>query len=155
MKKSNKTLLASATLGLSLPLLIISCSSVSPVPRPTVTTTTQTTYRTGSLVGSLPTGYRSESISGRDYYYNKGSYFQKRGSGYIVVDAPRSSRYYDEYTRVGGRTYHNHSDGSSHVINELPKGYTTIKRGGQPYYRYQNQYYQRQGNRYITVAEPH
>jgi len=153
MKNLNMTLLFSAALGASLSLSVLSCSSVAPAPK--VTTTTQTTYRKGTLVRTLPTGYRSEVISGRDYYYDDGAYYQRSGNGYVVVDAPRSSRYFDEYTRSGNSTYHNHVDGTSHRVRELPAGYTTINRGGEPYYRHQNQYYQRQGDQYITVAEPH
>lgn len=115
---------------------------------------TTTTYQPGYTVTTLPGGYRTEVISGTNYYYHDGAYYQRRSNGYVVVEAPRTSRYYDEYTRYGNRTYHNHADGSSHVIDELPNGYTTVEYRGEPYYRYQDRFYRRQGSGYIVVASP-
>jgi hypothetical protein len=111
-------------------------------------------YSPGYTVNTLPRGYRTERISGSDYYYHNGAYYQRRSNNYVVVNAPNSSRYYDEYTRYGNQTVHNHSDGSSHVINELPRGYTTVDYRGEPYYRYQNNYYRRQGSGYVSVTSP-
>ncbi len=119
-----------------------------------MTTSSVTSYRPGYTINSLPSGYRSENISGSDYYYHNGAYYQRRSNSYVVVDAPRSSRYYNEYTRYGNQTVHNHRDGSSHVISTLPSGYTTVDYRGEPYYRYQDRYYRRQGSGYVTVASP-
>lgn len=63
-----------------------------------VGSTTYTTYQPGYRITSLPQGYRSESISGRDYYYHNGAYYQRNADGYVVTEAPRQSRYYSEYT---------------------------------------------------------
>jgi hypothetical protein len=62
-------------------------------------TTTYTTYQPGYRTTSLPSGYRSETISGRNYYYHNGAYYQRNAGGYVVTQAPRQSRYYTEYTR--------------------------------------------------------
>lgn len=148
MKKSAKKTLLAAGLGFGISL----SSCVAPYDG--VTTTSVTTYRPGYTVETLPGGYRSEVIAGTNYYYHDGAYFTRRGNSYVVVDAPRRSRYYDEYTRYRGRTYHNHRDGSSHVVSELPRGYTTVTYRGEPYYRYNDRYYRRQGSGYVVVASP-
>ncbi len=130
-------------------------SCVAPL-EPTVTTTTTTrAYQPGYSVETLPGGYRSEVISGTNYYYYNGAYYKRRSNGYVVVDAPRRSRYYNEYTRYGNTTVHNHADGSSHVISDLPRGYSTEYYHGKPYYRHQGRYYSRQGSGYVTVAKPY
>lgn len=150
MNHPTKNILFSVSLIAGLTLT----SCISPYDTPTTTQTTVTTTRPGYTLDALPSGYRTESISGSDYYYHNGAYYQRRSNQYVVVDAPRSSRYYDEYTRYGNQTVHNHADGSSHVINDLPRGYQTMDYRGTPYYRSQNTYYRRQGNGYITVANP-
>lgn len=135
--------------GLAAGLVLTSCV----VPYDSNTTSVKA-YSPGYTVTNLPSGYRTESISGSDYYYHKGAYYQRRSNNYVVVNAPSSSRYYGEYTRYGNQTVHNHSDGSSHVISELPRGYTTVDYRGEPYYRYQNSYYRRQGSGYVSVTSP-
>ena len=145
----NSILLAA---GLWASLSLISC--VGPYEGAVTTTTTERIYQPGYAVTTLPSGYRSEVISGTNYYYHNGAYYQRRRNGYVVVDAPRRSRYYNEYTRYGNTTYHNHPDGSSHVVRSLPRGYTTEHYRGQPYYRHQGRYYSRQGNGYVVVAKP-
>lgn len=150
MNTTLKTILFGAACGASLAL--VSC--VVPAEATVSTTTTERTYEPGYTVSTLPSGYRSEVIGGTDYYYNNGAYYQRRSDQYVVVEAPRKSRYYDEYTRYGNSTYHNHADGSSHKINELPSGYTTVNYQGEPYYRYQDRFYRRQGSGYVVVASP-
>lgn len=150
MKTTTKTILLTA--GLATVLGLSSC--VSPYDTGASTTTSVTTYRPGYTVNSLPSGYRSETIGGTNYYYHNGAYYQRRNNSYAVVQAPRQSRYYNEYTQYGNTTVHNHRDGSSHVINELPSGYSTVEYRGTPYYRYQDNYYRRQGSGYVTVASP-
>lgn len=141
------------TAGLAAGLGLTSC--VAPYePASSSTTTSETTYRPGYTVNTLPGGYRSETISGSNYYYHNGAYYQRRNDNYVVVEAPRRSRYYTEYTQYGNSTVHNHADGSSHVISDLPSGYTTVDYRGEPYYRHQNRYYRRQGSGYVTVASP-
>lgn len=146
MKTEMKTILAMALLGAGLTL----SSCVSPYEGPS----SVTTYRTGYRVNSLPSNHRTETIAGTNYYYHDGAYFQRRDNSYVVVDAPRRSRYYDEYSRYGNQTVRNYSDGRSRVITDLPSGYTTVDYGGEPYYRYQDNYYRRQGSGYVTVANP-
>lgn len=59
-----------------------------------------TTYQPGYRINSLPYGYRSEMISGRTYYYHDGAYFRRDQNGYVIIDAPRQSRYYGDYDRL-------------------------------------------------------
>ncbi|MES2980877.1 MAG: DUF6515 family protein [Verrucomicrobiota bacterium] len=150
MKTIKNSILLSAAIGAGLSLT----SCVVPYDDGGYASTSVTTYRPGYTVTSLPSGYRSEMISGTNYYYYNGAYYQRRNNSYVVVEAPRSSRYYNEYTTYRGRTYHNHPDGSSHVIRELPRGYTTVHYGGTPYYQYQDRYYRREGAGYVVVARP-
>lgn len=151
MNTITKTILLTA--GLAGGLSLSSC--VAPYDSGVSSSTQVTTYRPGYTVNTLPGGYRSERIGDSEYYYHNGAYYQRRSNNYVVVDAPRQSRYYGEYSQYGNRTVHNHRDGSSHVITELPRGYTTVDYRGEPYYRYQDNYYRRQGSGYVTVARPY
>lgn len=150
MKNISKSILLSAAavagFGLS--------SCVAPYDTGVATTSTTTTYSPGYTVTSLPSGYRSETIDGSNYYYHNGAYYRSQSNKYVVVDAPRRSRYYNEYSQYGTSTVRNNRDGSSSVITTLPSGYQTVDYRGTPYYRAQDTYYRRQGNGYITVANP-
>jgi hypothetical protein len=125
-----------------------------------------TRYSPGYRVASLPGGYRSETISGNTYYYNDGYYYQPRSGGYVVVDAPRSSRYYDDYNRrqrtyQTGRTYQeslNRHDGRydrGEVITRLPDGYREVNHRGTTYYQAGDRYYRRQGETYVITTRPY
>lgn len=59
-----------------------------------------TTYQPGYRISTLPYGYRSEMIAGRTYYYHDGAYYRRDQNGYIIIDAPRESRYYSDYDRL-------------------------------------------------------
>jgi hypothetical protein len=150
MNTFTKTILLTA--GIAGGLSLSSC--VTPYDSGVTTSTEVTTYRPGYTTRTLPGGYRSETIAGSNYYYHNGAYYQRRADNYVVVEAPRRSQYYNEYSQYGNRTVHNHPDGSAHVIDTLPRGYTTVDYRGEPYYRYQDSYYRRQGSGYITVASP-
>ena len=148
MKPTTRKILL--TTGLGLGMSLSSCVA----PYDGVTTTSVTTYRPGYTVRTLPGGYRTEVISGTNYYYYNGNYFRRRGSDYVVVDAPRRSRYYQEQSRHRGRTHNDRYDGSTRVVRELPRGYTTVTHRGEPYYRHNERYYRRQGSGYVVVASP-
>lgn len=150
MKLITKSILTGSILAAA----ILQTSCVVPYDATVTTTTTTGTYEPGYTVTTLPGNYRTEVIAGTNYYYHDGAYYQRSRAGYVVVEAPRRSRYYDEYTRHGNTTYHNHRDGSAHVITELPRGYSTVQYQGEPYYRYQDRYYRRQGSGYVVVASP-
>jgi hypothetical protein len=126
---------------------------------------TVTTYRPGYTINSLPNGYRSEIISGNTYYYNDGHYYRQGSGGYIVVDAPRSSRYYDDYgrrhqTTQTTRTYRDSPNryesryGQGEVITRLPSGYRTVTYRGNTYYQVEDRYYRRHDNNYAIVSRP-
>jgi len=125
-----------------------------------------TRYSPGYQINSLPSGYRRETISGRTYYYHDGYYYQPRSGGYVVVDAPRSSRYYDDYNRrqrtyQTSRTYQespNRHDGRydrGEVITRLPDGYRVVNHRGKTYYQAGDQYYRRQGETYVITTRPY
>ena len=127
--------------------------------------TTYTTYQPGYRVQTLPSGYRREVISGNTYYYDGGNYYRRSGDGYLITDAPRSSRYYNDYGRVreeSTRRYDSHDYGRRDdrhnrdgVIERLPDGYRTVDYRGRQYYRVGDRYYIRQNDRYIMVAKPY
>jgi hypothetical protein len=125
-----------------------------------------TRYSPGYRVNSLPGGYRSENISGSTYYYYNGYYYRPVSGGYVVVDAPRTSRYYDDYSRRQ-RTYqtnreyqespkrHDGRYDRSEVITRLPKGYRVINHRGNEYYQVGDRYYRRQNDTYVIVSSPY
>lgn len=86
-----------AASGAALCLLLTSC--IIPV-EDTRGSRVYTTYEPGYRTTSLPSGYRTENISGRTYYYHDGSYYRRDSNGYIITDAPRESRYYSDYDRL-------------------------------------------------------
>lgn len=148
--------------GLALGLSLTSCVD----PSLTYSQGQYSPYSTGYRVSTLPTGYRTESISGRTYYYHNGHYYQPGSNGYSVVEAPRSSRYYDDYSSRrqsynsdrGDRSTYGRNDqrhDRSQVISRLPGGHRVIQHNGNSYYQSDNQYYRRQGDGYIMVNSPY
>ena len=123
-------------------------------------------YRPGFRVDSLPGGYRREMISGNTYYYHDGYYYRPGSGGYVVVDAPRGSRYYDDYNRRQrtyhtNRTYQESSGGPdgryerTEVITRLPDGYRVVNYRGDTYYQAGDRYYRRQGDSYVITTRPY
>jgi hypothetical protein len=129
-------------------------------------TATVTTYRPGYRINSLPGGYRSETISGSTYYYHDGHYYRQASGGYVVVDAPRNSRYHDDYGRrqqiyQPDRLYRESPDRHDgryergEVITRLPAGYRQVNHRGDTYYQVGDRYYRRQKDRsYVIVSNP-
>jgi hypothetical protein len=120
---------------------------------------TYTTYQPGYRTTSLPSGYRSETISGLNYYYHNGSYYQRSAGGYVVIAAPRQSRYYSEYSRSrqvsqprARTTVTTYQPG--HRLNSLPRGYRSEKLGGSTYYYHNGSYYQRNASGYVVTQAP-
>lgn len=124
-------------------------------------------YNPGYRTNSLPSGYRTEYISGRTYHYHDGHYYQPNSGGYMVVEAPRASRYYREYSRyrqLSSPDYRNgdrsalhtdhHYEGAQ-IITRLPSGYREINHRGLTYYKSGDRYYSRQANGYVAVKQPH
>lgn len=154
--KSVSLLLAS---GLAIGML---SSCVVPYDSPGTTSVTTTSYQPGYRINSLPRGYRSEVISGNEYYYYNGAYYRRESNGYVVVDAPRTSRYYTEYDSYRGRGNQHSSDNyrgqpndSVSVVTRLPSGYRIVNHGGNEYYQSGENYYRRQGSGYIVVSRPY
>ena len=124
-----------------------------------------TTYRPGYRVSSLPYGYRSESISGSTYYYYDGYYYRPRSGGYVVVDAPRNSRYYDDYSRrqrmsPSRRDYrelpdrHDRRYDRGEILSRLPEGHRVVNYRGVSYYQVGSRYYRRQGDVCVITSRP-
>lgn len=157
MKTISTTLILAS--GLTIGML---SSCVAPYDTYGVASVTTTSYhQPGYRIDSLPRGYRTEMISGSNYYYHDGAYYRRESNGYVVVDAPRSSRYYSEYNRHRGsgnhRTTVNHRGQrheSGRTLNRLPSGHRTLNHGGTQYYAVGDTYYQRQGSDYVVVSRP-
>lgn len=121
--------------------------------------TTYTSYQPGYRITSLPSGYRSETISGRNYYYHNGAYYQRNSNGYVVIDAPRESRYYSDYSRSRQTV---RSDGRTTVTTyqpgcttrSLPSGYRTENISGRDYYYHNGAYYLRNSGGYVVTEAP-
>ena len=101
-------------------------------------------------------------ISGSDYYYHNGAYYRRESNGFVVVDAPRTSRYYTEYDRYRGsqnyrssNTYRDPRDANVGAVTRLPSGYRVVNHGGSQYYQAGENYYRRQGDGYIVVNPPY
>ncbi len=130
-------------------------------------TTTVTTYQPGRRIHSLPGGYRTETISGTPYYYHDGAYYRRDSGGYVVVEAPRSSRYYSDYDRHHHAQHRDRTDewddrhprgprnDSVRTVTRLPDGYRVVTRGGTQYYQAGDQYYRREGGGYVVVSQPY
>lgn len=121
--------------------------------------TTYTTYQPGYRTTSLPSGYRSETISGRNYYYHNGSYYQRNSDGYVVIDAPRQSRYYSDYSRSrqtdgSGRRTTVTTYQPGYTTRSLPSGYRTESISGRNYYYHNGSYYLRDSNGYVVTEAP-
>jgi hypothetical protein len=150
--------------GMALCMGLTSC--VVPFDSPGGGSVSVTSYSPGHRVNSLPGGYRSEIISGGTYYYHDGYYYRQGSGGYMVVDAPRNSRYYDDYSRRQ-RTYqpdrvYRQSDNRygqrydrGEVITRLPDGYRTVNHRGNTYYRVGDRYYLRQNDSYVITTSPY
>lgn len=118
-----------------------------------------TSYQPGYSLNALPPGYRTETISGRNYYYHNGAYYQRNSNGYVVTEAPRQSRYYTEYSRTrqivhpnGRTTYTTYQPG--HRTTSLPQGYRSENISGRNYYYHNGAYYLKNSGGYIVTEAP-
>lgn len=155
--------------GLAVGLSLSSC--VDPSFNPYGNNRYNSPYSTGHRIQSLPSGYRTENISGRTYYYHDGHYYQSNSGGYAVVTAPRTSRYYTEYNRYRQpnssdprrrEDSYNRNDprydqryDRNPFVSRLPSGYRVINHRGNTYYEAGGRYYVRQSNGYLIVKRPY
>ncbi len=95
-------------------------------------------YRPGYEVRTLPPGYRTEVYRGTRYYSHDGTYYQGRGNGYVVVDAPL----HVQRKRQG-------------YVDRLPPGYRMERYGGRAYYRVGRTYYEQLGAGFVVVDRPY
>jgi hypothetical protein len=103
------------------------------------TTVTSRTYTPGYSVRTLPTGYRTEIVGGSQYYHHNGTYYQPRGSSYVVVDRPHAGPY---------------GDRDVHIIKRLPSGHRVVHHHGNSYYQVGDSYYRSHQNGYMRVSSP-
>ncbi len=125
-------------LAAGLPLVLgmgASCTYYNDEPAPV-----ETVYQPGYAVRTLPPGYRTEVIDGVRYYHHDRVYYRPEGSGYVVVDTPR--------------TIVESPPGTS-IIRTLPGGYEVVTYRGQRYYRAGNVYYQSRADGYVIVPSPY
>ncbi|WP_035608728.1 hypothetical protein [Haloferula sp. BvORR071] len=160
-----KTKIALLTLGTATALLSSCVETYTPASGAVVTATT---YQPGYVVHTLPTGYRTEVVSGTRYYSHDNVYYRPQGSSYVVVKPPHPGdagwdgkpRGYDNdwdgVDRDGdGRDRDDFQhEGHVTVIRTLPSGYVVVNRGGQRYYRAGNVYYQARSGGYVVVERP-
>jgi len=87
----------------------------------------------GTVIASLPSGYRPVFRGGERYYFNAGVWYAPRGSGFVVIAPPPGL-----------------------IISVLPPYYTTVWYGGVPYYYADSVYYtwQPDQNAYVVVDAP-
>ncbi len=128
-----KTIVLTAIVGIS--AMLTSCDTYDYDDR-----VVATTYSVGDTVTVLPKRYRTVDVDGRTYYYSKGTYYQPRGSSYVVVNRP---------FRASTKTY-TYGD----YYDTLPNRYQTIRYGNRRYYYADGRYYSPRGSRYITVRDP-
>jgi len=140
-------------IGASVCISLVSC--VVPYDDDHRSVTTVTHYQPGYQVQALPSGYRSETIAGNTYYYHDGYYYQPRSGGYVVVDAPRRSRYYDDYGRRHVVRTDDRSYGRTEVIARLPDGYRVVNHRGSTLYQVGDRYYRRDRGGYVVVGSPY
>jgi len=144
-----------ALAGVAMSLAVASCA----YPETGYGSASITTYQPGYRTTSLPHGYRTENLAGSTYYYSNGSYYQRNAGGYVVIDAPRQSRYYTEYSR--SRNYSQPQRRTSvttyqpgYRTTSLPRGYRSENLGGSTYYYHNGSYYQRNGREYVVTTAP-
>lgn len=96
--KNPKIVIPSLAIGLA--GLLSSC--MDPYYGGGSTTTTVTEYhRPGYAVNTLPARYETEVVGGVRYYRHENVYYRPQGSRYVVVEAPRGSRGWEDRNRNG------------------------------------------------------
>jgi hypothetical protein len=93
-------------------------------------------YATGEVITTLPSGYRTVTVAGTQYYSYGNSYYRPHGSGYVLVDSPYATT------------------GSMSVIHTLPSGYRVVTHHGERYYQSGGSYYQARSGGYVVVPNP-
>jgi len=159
MKTQNFRFLLASGLAVG---MLSSCAAPAPHGSYGQTSVTTSSYEPGYRINTLPSGYRREVISGNDFYYHDGAYYRPESSGYVVVEAPRSSRYYSDYDRhrssagfPAPNIQRDQRDDRVTVITRLPDGYRTVNHGGSRYYQSGDSYYRRHESGYMVVNRPY
>lgn len=132
--KLPKTFALSAVVGLS--AILTSCDTYD--RDDSVVTTTS--YRTGDTVTVLPKRYRTVDVDGSSYYYSGGTYYQPRGSSYVVVNRPV----------MAATTKYTYGT----PVTTLPSRYNTVRYRNKNYYHSDGRYYRPRGSSYVTVRDP-
>lgn len=143
-------------LAIALGGLMTSC--VEPYYEAAATTTTVTHYRPGHVVHTLPPRYQTETIGGVRYYRQGSTYYRPQGSRYVVVEAPRGGRGWNQRHQDGrhdprGR-FDRPGEHYGQVVRSLPRGARAVNHRGTRYYVHGGTYYRPQGRSYVIVRSP-
>ena len=82
------------------------------------------------------------------------------------MDAPRNSRFYDDYSRrqrgyQSNREYpespdrHDGRYDRGEIMTRLPDGYRVLNYRGETYYQVADRYYRRDGDIYVITSRPY
>ncbi|MCJ7593742.1 MAG: DUF6515 family protein [Desulfobacterales bacterium] len=88
-------------------------------------------HERGTVVRRLPPGHRTVWHGRSRYYYDRGVFYNRGPSGFVVINAP-----------IGA------------VLLSIPIGSRAVLVGGLTYYLYSDVYYRRVGTGYIVVEPP-
>ncbi len=124
-----------------------------------VTTTTRSstvaTYEPGTVVETLPVGYQTRNVSGRQYYLSDDVYYTRDTNGYTVVTDPASPDYLaTNAPPVRSGVVRNPSGPSYQTLETLPDGYQTRTYNGREYYILGTDTYVRGPRGYVITTSP-
>ncbi len=124
----------------------------------TATTTrssTVATYEPGYTVESLPVGYQTRKVAGRQYYLADDVYYTRDTNGYTVVSDPAAPDYLaTNAPPVRTGVVRNPSGPSYETIQTLPNGYQTRTYNGREYYILGTDTYVRGPQGYVITTSP-
>lgn len=121
----------------------------------TTRSSTVATYEPGYVVETLPVGYRTRTVSGRQYYLADDVYYTRDTNGYTVVNDPASPDYLaTNAPPVRTGVVRNPSGPSSQIIQTLPNGYQTRNYNGRDYYILGTDTYVRGPQGYVITTSP-
>ncbi len=117
-------------------------------------TTSVSTYEPGYTVQTLPRGYTTRTVSGRQYYLADDVYYTQDTNGYTVVTDPASPDYLAANAPPIRTGVVRNPSGPSTYLTTLPGGYTTRTYNGRDYYVSGTNTYARDSRGYVIVDSP-
>lgn len=141
-------------------LLVSACVTTERVNDDDLATTTTrsstvATYEPGYVVESLPVGYQTRTVSGRQYYLADDVYYTRDTNGYTVVNGPGTDDYLaTNAPPVRTGVVRNPSGPSYQTLETLPTGYQTRAYNGREYYILGTDTYVRGPQGYVITTSP-